>query len=213
MRFARFAIVSFALVLFARTQPASRAGDKPAPDKKQPFTIGKETTRIMAPVDKEGFVDYAATLNDRLSAGVTKDNNAVVLLCRVFGPKPEGARVSPEFYKRLGIDEPPEDGTYFRGLDRFLDPERKRDREERNRLDDALDNATRRPWKAGEFPHFAAWLRAMEKPLALGVEATRREKYYYPLIPGRNEHGAMSLITCLVPHVQKNRELARALVL
>src|SRR5262249_30735952 len=80
-------------------------------------------------------------------------------------------------------------------------------------LDDALDNARQRPWKTAEFPQVAAWLRAMEKPIALGIEATRREKYYYPLIPGRNEHGAMSIITCLIPHVQKNRELARAVAL
>src|SRR5262245_2947460 len=98
-------------------QSSSETGDKAA-SAKQPFSIAKETTYVTEPVDKDGFIDYAAALNDKLSKGVGKENNAVALLCQVFGPKPEGARLDPEFYKRLGVHEPPEKGAYFESLSR-----------------------------------------------------------------------------------------------
>src|SRR5947209_1626931 len=98
-----------ALLTCGRT--ASEAEDK-AHSAKKPFSIAKETTYITEPVDKDGFIDYAAALNDRLSAGVSKENNAVALLCQVFGPNPEGVLVDPDFYKRLGIDEPPAKGAW-----------------------------------------------------------------------------------------------------
>lgn len=204
----RAVIITVALCLSVRG--VSEAGEK-AGEKKQPFSISKETTRVTGPVDKEGFIDYAAALNDRLAAGVTKDNNAVALLCQVYGPKPEGARVTPEFYKRLGIAEPPEPGAYFRSLDQFLAGKQTPD--ERARLHQALEEATGRPWKTDDLPQVAAWLKAMELPIAQGIEATRRPKYYYPLIPQTSEHGPLSVMSCLVPHVQKNRELANALAL
>src|SRR5258708_4258935 len=140
--------IGVALSLYICVHAASQPADKAPPEKKQPFSISKATTRITEPVDKDGFIDYAAALNDRLVAGVTKETNAVVGLCRVFGPKPEGVRVDAEFYKRLGIDEPSERGDYFRSLDQFLDAKKKRDAQERERLNRTLEDLGVRPWKA-----------------------------------------------------------------
>jgi len=200
------------LVLFIDGQSVAKAGDK-ASSVKQPFTITTETTRITEPVDKDGFIDYAAALNDRLSKSVNKENNAVVLLCQMFGPKPEGQQVDPEFYKRLGIDEPPEKSAYFVTLSKFLDAGAPLAPEERARLRDAQFNLQNRPWKAMEFPRIAAWLLAMKGPIGVGVDATRRSRYYHPLIPQKNEYGRLSLMTSLVSYVQKCRELANALAL
>src|SRR5258708_3874889 len=37
------------------------------------FTIGKETTYFEGPVDKDGYIDYVAALNERLRKGVTPE--------------------------------------------------------------------------------------------------------------------------------------------
>src|SRR5947208_5378418 len=80
-----------------------------AEDKRKPrFTIGKETTYVTGPVDADGYIDYAAALNNRLGKGIKPADNANVLLWKAFGPLPEGrTMMPPEFFKWLGIEAPP----------------------------------------------------------------------------------------------------------
>src|SRR5262245_4418896 len=85
--------------------------DKPAPK----LPLGKDTTVINGPLDKAGYIDYEAALNAELSRGVTRDNNANVLIIQAFGPAPEGAHMLPAYFKWLDIDAPPKDGEYFLG--------------------------------------------------------------------------------------------------
>ncbi|MCI0642629.1 MAG: hypothetical protein L0Y72_00255 [Gemmataceae bacterium] len=172
------------------------------------LTITKETTFVTDPLDKDGYPDYAAALNARLRQGVTPKNNANVSLFKVFGPKPEGARLPPKFYEWLGVAEPPEKGDYYVPLFRYLRDDLKiEDEDLRNVIDEEADRARERPWKANKYGHVAAWLEANEKPLATLVEGMRRSHYYLPLVPSSNQ----GLITTLLPSVQKCRELIRAL--
>src|SRR5271170_1831518 len=81
--------------------------DKPTPK----VPLGKETTYITEPLDKDGYLDYEAALNDRLGKGITPENNANVLIWKALGPRPDGGKGMPaEYFKRLGIEEPPERG-------------------------------------------------------------------------------------------------------
>lgn len=48
--------------------------------------IGPETTVVEGPVRANGTVDYAAALNERLSEGVTPQNNAYVVIARLLKP-------------------------------------------------------------------------------------------------------------------------------
>jgi hypothetical protein len=84
-------------LIVASAQPAG-------PQKKQlpQFTIGKDTTFVTGPIDKDGYIDYVAALNERRN-GVTPDNNANVLLWKAFGPKTEKVPAA-EFFKLLGMD-------------------------------------------------------------------------------------------------------------
>jgi hypothetical protein len=93
----------------------------PAADPPKPvFPLGKETTYFTGPLDKDGYVDYAAALNERLGKGVTPQNNALALLWRVWGPTPNrGNRMPAEYFKLLGIEEPPESGEYFVDFDTY----------------------------------------------------------------------------------------------
>src|SRR5438105_2504151 len=87
----------------------ARATDKEKKPKPR-FAVGKETTYVTGPVDEEGYVDYAAALNKRLSQGIKPEDNAAVLLWRALGPHPEGGTVPSDFFKWLGTAGPPERG-------------------------------------------------------------------------------------------------------
>ena len=174
--------------------------------KRGTFTIGKETTFVTGPLDADGHIDYVAALNERLAKGVTAENNAVVLLMRAFGPQPEGAKLRPEFFERLKMTAPPEQGAYFVPLANFarnqlqLSPGPQFDQ-----LMKRFESAGKQPWKETEHPELAAWLKANEQPLAVVMEATKRSHYYHPLV------SSGGLIGALLPAVQKCREVGSAL--
>ena len=192
---------------------------KPDPkDQKDPkspaakLTLGKDTTYVMGPLDKQGYVDYESALNAELSRGVTADTNANVLLWKAFGPTPEGGSGMPTaYFKWLDTTEPPKDGEYFVGIDTFA---RDRLALTQNQLTAVYDQqswATKQPWSAKEYTVVAEWLKFNEKPLAVVVEATKRPDYFNPLCSRRNDDNPGSLIGALLPSVQKCRELATAL--
>jgi hypothetical protein len=188
---------------------------KPADKDKKPkpmFTIGKETTYVAGPLDEDGTIDYSVALNERLRKGVTPDNNAVVLLWKATGPRPEGRTMSADFYKWLGIDAPPEKGDYFIPQTRYAKEQLKI--EPGAALEayrDEIGRTAQRPWTAKQYPRVAEWLKANEKPLAVVLEATKRPRYFSPLVPTRSKKGSSGLIGALLPGVQQCRELAQAL--
>jgi len=170
------------------------------------FTIGKDTTVATGPLDKDGYIDYVAALNQRLVRGATPANNANVLFWKAIGPRPEGALMPPEFFEWLEIVEPPERGNYYIGLLRYwggLIPN--------DVLFEQSDRALSQPWTAKEYPHFARWLKANEKPLALFVEGTKRPHYFSPLVPARTQEGPGALVASLLPAVQRCREITQTL--
>jgi hypothetical protein len=184
------------------------ADDKPAPK----LPIGKETTYVTGPVDKNGFIDYESALNDRLGAGITPERNANVLLWKALGPRPEGGAGMPaEFFKRLGMNELPERGDYLIGLSTFLKDHVKLDKDEFEIIYHQQSRAVKRAWTAKDYPHLAAWLKANEKPLALTIEAVKRPDYLNPLVSRPKEKGPGGLMGALMPGVQKCRDLASAL--
>ncbi len=63
-------------------KPEPKEKDK-APAPKLP--IGKDTTYATGPLDKYGYIDYEAALNERLSKGIKPEQNANVLLWKAFG--------------------------------------------------------------------------------------------------------------------------------
>lgn len=208
------AILVLAAACLSQADLEKDAG-KAKKDKKPNFTVSKETTYALGPKTKTGHIDYFAALNERLGKGVTPETNANVLLFRALGPKPEGAAMPKGFFKMLGMERPPEKGDYFIDLFEHMKETGKEDplkwtEEKRQALFDEMELAARRPWKAKEMPHIAAWLKANEKPLALTIEASKRPQYFLPLMTHEPEkHG---LIGALLPSVQKCRRLGSILV-
>src|SRR5436305_5271729 len=107
--------IAASLLLLGLLMSVAKADDK-ANKRKPKFTIGKETTYVTGPVDADGYIDYAAALNERLGKGIKPADNANVLLWKAFGPHPEGTKMPPDFFKHLGIEAPPERGDYFTDL-------------------------------------------------------------------------------------------------
>jgi hypothetical protein len=183
---------------------------EPPKAKKLPFTVSKETTYVLGPVDKDGYIDYVAALNQRLGKGVTAETNANVRIWQAVGPTPEGGRGQPaEFYKYMGIDPPPAAGEYFVDFYKYardalgvvIAPD----------VNDDLSVAGRYPWTAKDYPTVAVWLAAMQKPMDLVVEGCGRPHYYSPMVPTVGPNGPQGLISCLLPAIQKCRSLAVAL--
>ena len=59
-----------------------------------PIPIGKDTTYVTGPIDKDGYIDYEAALNERLGKGITAETNCNALLFKAIGPRPEGGRLA-----------------------------------------------------------------------------------------------------------------------
>jgi hypothetical protein len=185
------------------------------------LTVSPETTYVTEPVDAEGFVDYPTALNERLRKGVTPETNANVLIWKALGPRPEGATMPPEYFQWLGMEQPPEQGDYFIDSDKFFEKELKAllvkapkpldPTDALSKWRDRVDRAARWPWKKGEYPDVADWLKQNEKPLAVLVEASRRPEYFNPLVARSNDPRTPRILGSLLPSAQKCREVCRAL--
>lgn len=184
-------------------------------DRTQNFTIDKETTHVNGPLDKEGRIDYAAALNKRLGKGVKPETNSNVLFWQAFGPRPEGGRAMPaEFFKLMGMKEPPEKGDYLVDAYHFAKEQLGIDDQEHlQEIEEQSAKAGKRPWSAKTNSYLADWLNGIEKPLKTFIEGTKRPQYFSPMIPQRDGKGASNgLFSALLPATQKCRSVARALM-
>ena len=154
--------------------------------------VSKETTYITEPLRPDGYPDYVAAMNQRMSEGITPENNAAVLFWQAVDPRPIREKYREEFFRMLGVPPPAERGKYF--VDLFAYPPwrqdelRRRKAGEKARSDEAaLSPLLLRPWSKEDFPIIAAWLAANERPLELLVQASKRPRRYDPLIVPKGE--------------------------
>jgi hypothetical protein len=174
------------------------------------FTVGKETTHATEPVDADGYVDYAAALNEKLSQGVTPENNANVLIWKALGPSPMGANVPPGFFEKMKMQPPPATGDYFVGLKQYTEDPRHGGVQPETSA--TLTKLGEQPWTASENPAVSGWLKANEKPLAVIKDAVKRTHYYNPIIPDTDDRGSKGLINALIHGPQACREVIAALL-
>jgi hypothetical protein len=178
---------------------------------KPKFTIGKDTTYVTGPLDKDGFIDYAAALNEMLGKGAKPDNNANVHIWNAIGPRPDGKRMPEAYFKLMVMEEPPEKGDYFVDLIPFLKRKPEFDPNQQFKIEEQFKPTFQRPWTSVEFPDVAAWLKANEKSLATFIEASKRSRRYSPAlnnVPGRENVASISSVS---PVVHQLRAATRAL--
>jgi hypothetical protein len=186
------------------------------------FTISKATTHLSEPVDSDGYLDYVAALNERLSKGVTPENNANVLIWNTLGPNPTGTRIPPVFFEKLGIPAPPPEGEYYVALSHCFKqrasslPLRLFNRLKGlfTRVSSAaevdLDSMSRfcwQPWTMKDNRPLGLWLERNEKPLAQLASATTRTHYHWPIV--RDTEGKTAGLL-LLPEIHVLHEVAWA---
>jgi hypothetical protein len=206
---------------FAAEPPSAPPTPKTGPAAKPRIlvTISKETTCITEPLHPDGYPDYVAALNQRMSKGVTPENNAAVPFWQAMGPAEIPQACRQRYLKTLGIPSLPDQGDYFVTSTQWVTLHKSKDKpdsvapkeDETNTLYEQMSTLAKRPWTRNEFPFWAEWLDANEKRMPLLIEACRRTRRYEPLTNAGD--GREMVIACLLPGAQQSRECARALTM
>lgn len=200
--------IMFAVVVVAHLPLGLAEGAEPALVNRAAaigLRFGPDTTVVDGPLSADGLPDYVGALNDRLSAGVSREENFWVLMWPALG---NAERSSPAFIRaveeRLGISIAPEP--------RLLDPVRMAGFEysqpEGTKISDQQGVAAQRPWTREEFPQITRWVDAHAAILEEVHAACQRPKAFAPMIASvTGEPGLM--VGILLPHVQALRAVAR----
>ena len=148
-------------------------------------------------------------MDGRLRQGVTAENNAFVLLLKAVGPGDVPEAVRGKYFKSLGIQPLPDKGEFLCGYYDFLQREKAAGRlGDRDARQEEISRSewialVSRPWAREQFPLVAKWLAANGRPLAIITEATKRPRFYEPLVgadatplldavtPGMRRHGVV----------------------
>lgn len=200
-------------------------------------SVAPETTFLESPLDENGDVDYLAAINEKLSVGVTPENNSMIPIVEAIGPTPEDQPLSDSFFEQFGIPVIPAEGEYFLEFRDWFDA---REAAEEARISEEFlkrieanpdaeleepdcesrpnwvtispqyDFALANPWSAKEFPLLSEWLQEMETPLGLAVQASSRSRYYHPLVTGGSATGP-PVLSAPLSYVQGIRHLSYAL--
>ena len=192
---------------------------EPPKENRLPITISKETTYITEPLRPDGYPDYLAALNQMASEGVTPENNAAAALLQILGPERimsilTNRKEREQFFKMLGIVPLPEKGGYFVPYEAFVKrraPDALKDHDDTDEwrvppASEEFELAGKRPWSEKECPLVAAWLAENEKQIQQLVEASKRPRYYLPVIADGDWMGSCYF------HLLPMRPVVRALL-
>jgi hypothetical protein len=164
-----------------------------------PFEISKETTLVTRPVRKDGTIDYVAAINEQLGQGVTKENNAAIGLLEAIT---DGREVPQERHynslrQKLGMPRARPAPAAGGKADDFGDAPPAQ-------LEATLGQA----WVSKDFPESAKWLEGNKARLDVLVGASKRDRYFMPLIRPRDED---FMVSVLLPHLNEVRQMANQL--
>ncbi len=201
--------------------PRQGASEDPRAETVGLIRISKQTTHITDPRDEKGYVDYQAAINKEGNKGVTPANNAAVPIWQAFGRQELVPELVPEYFRRLGMTPPPEEGEYYIDLEEFLEQEHLAGGGEdtvgalsavREKAEEAYEKVFSGRWSPKKYPQVVRWLKRNERTVKLAHEASRRTQYYMPYITGSEEEEA-TLVMILLPGAIHSRTMARLLVI
>lgn len=161
-------------------------------------SVTQEATQDDQPRLPDGRIDYLEILNRKLSEGVTAENNALVLLLEALGPSVLEGMNEQDYLNRLELDAFPS-GRKVLDSPRGLGPDNP----------DGFDVLSR-AWTSDDCPEWAEWLDNNREALAIVTEATRRDRFYQPLLLGEpGDSPSYRVLSALLPLSQECRVLAR----
>ena len=177
------ALLALVFVCFRPVVSSAFQADTPDERKRGPqqtvIRISKETTRIIAPLDPQGFVDYARAIDARSVQAVTPGNNYEVIVRKVIRfDDPADAPWIQEYSARMKIPVPDLDRPAFQRCLDFLQslPGHRADQKTGPRY----ERISSRPWSAASHPEAARWVMQNGKFLDQLVAGSRRARYYFP---------------------------------
>jgi hypothetical protein len=180
------------------------------------LNISPQTTGAAVPLRPDGYPDYLTALNDRMSQGVTPENNAAVLLVRAIGVQELPKELRAEFLKRMGLPpklQPPSFVAwekYCKGIPtRAITTTASEQADPFDELLQMIDRGTEGPWRRSEYPHLAKWLETNSAGVEMIVQASKRPRYYAPLV---SEGDPPMMASALLPHLNDARQAAMALI-
>lgn len=174
--------------------------------------ISHDTTRILGPLDKDGYVDYVAAFNQMQSKDVTAETNYEVALRRLIGPDDVPESVRKRYFKALGIPIPNE-GPFLTDFYTFLSNIGQKTSEE---IAEEFNEVLNAPWTADEHFEAEAWLHREQSRIDALVEASKCQHNYMPYIPSveaEKDEKIPALVSVVLPSAQKHRDLARTLII
>lgn len=184
------------------------------------ITIAPDTTYITTSSESNaGHVDYAQYINGKLSAGITQDNNAAVVLLK-FVPEFGTAEFTAEYFKWLGIQPDQITRTKFVAHDTILHglwSEREKQLKESGEWSEELAETERNklfsltttPWSDSDYPALGKWIEQHDSLLDEISQASLRPRFYSPLVSNQQS----GLVAALLPVTNRMREFAKGLSL
>jgi hypothetical protein len=145
--------------------------------------VCEETTGLTSPLRPEGYVDYAAALDQRCRSDIRPEENAAVLCFEAVGSSAVPESIRAEYFARLGMPVPAGSEGRLVLLEEFEEHPEGAEEEPERYLDEEIEIAWGRPWSRTEFPRLARALVANEGPLRRTEEASRRRRWYVPTLP------------------------------
>lgn len=145
--------------------------------------LSENATRFTEPVREDGTIDYIAALNQSLSQGVTKDNNAFRDIIQVINPDRWWQDEYDRLLVALEIDTSASTGQvsflswesyYELKIDRYADD----DEEAKALLEALLED----PFDHPDAHHLQAWVGMNEQGLDAIGSALNKPKYWCPLL-------------------------------
>jgi hypothetical protein len=203
-------------------RPATAADAKPSQPAKPPVrvTISKETTYITKPLREDGYPDYLRYLNEKMSAGVTPENNAAVPLARATGFLELDGVLREQYFKLLGVEPPAEKGDYFQPWSEFaasipIAEQPPKPLADTRPKEEYFQRLSEQPWiqplSTEEIRHLTNWIDANNRHLDSIVAASKRDRFFSPLIVSPDELDYPILIAAFLPDVYPVQEAAKGL--
>jgi len=223
-----FVLIGFAALTYMRQNGVYPFGGTKGPGTPR-VRLGTETTHIVRPLRKDAYVDYMRALNDAAREGVTRENNAVVLVWQAWGPNDLAKPQRTAYYDMLDMATPAARGAYFIPIEQHVVHAAGRKALTNQRslqqalkivthqraiqqtlaaLQRAVGTAVGHAWRQEDYPDLHAWLSRNKKPLDRLVDAGARSRWFDPLVCAPDSH---LLMQAQRPALRPIRDMTRAL--
>lgn len=146
------------------------------------ITISKETTWVTQPLKPDGTVDYVAARNKLASRGVTPENNLAIALAHVVPVEDKLKEHFAVAAKVIGINQ----------ID-VTDQHRLKSYPINTPQSDAIWEATKLPWREGDYPEVAEWIETHSAIVdKLIAQLDQRNKYFVPALDLEDDQFSVS---------------------